>query len=300
MRIVTRPDFDGVVCAVVFYEALKDKITEPVKWVEPNEMQKGQVDIFNGDIIANLPFHENCSLWFDHHYSNRTSEKYQGLFKIAPSAAGVAFEYFRENITKDFSELIKETDRIDSADLTVDEVLHPEKYPYLLISMTIVNRKESGEEKYWNHLIELLRTKHVNEVLEDSLVKERCQQVVEENRKYKTIIEKNSFLKDGVVVLDLREFEKAPNGNRFIHYSIYPDSRASIKIRYDDKERDKIILSVAHNIFNEKCNVNVGLLLKKYNGGGHPGAGACCFNHNDAENLIPEILNVLVDNQKND
>ncbi len=298
MRIVTRPDFDGVVCAVIFYESCE--ITEPVKWVEPNEMQKGLVDIYDGDIIANLPYNENCSLWFDHHYTNITDKTYEGLFRIAPSAAGLTFEYFKDNITKDFSELIKETDRIDSADLTVDEVRHPEKYPYLLISMTIVNRKKNEDCEYWNHLVDLFRNKPINEIVEDPIVKKRCDIVIDENKKYKEIIEQNSSLNNDVVVLDLRDFDEAPNGNRFIHYSLYPESGVSIKIRRDDKDRDKIILSVGHNIFNEKCNVNVGLLLKNYNGGGHPGAGACCFHQKDAETYIPAILNALVTNSKND
>jgi oligoribonuclease NrnB/cAMP/cGMP phosphodiesterase (DHH superfamily) len=65
MRIVTRPDFDGVVCAVLLYEA--ENVNVPVKWVEPNDMQKGIVDIHEGDIVANLPYDERCALWFDHH-----------------------------------------------------------------------------------------------------------------------------------------------------------------------------------------------------------------------------------------
>ena len=73
MRIVTRPDFDGVVCAALLHEA--EEITEPIQWVEPNEMQKGAVSVQNGDIIANLPYHENCSLWFDHHYTDRKSTR---------------------------------------------------------------------------------------------------------------------------------------------------------------------------------------------------------------------------------
>jgi len=96
MRIVTRPDFDGVVCAALLYEA--EKITEPVKWVRPNDVQKGRVDIRKGDIMANLPYDERCSLWFDHHYSNRINRPFKGAFKLAPSAAGVIFEYYKDTV----------------------------------------------------------------------------------------------------------------------------------------------------------------------------------------------------------
>ena len=84
MRIVTRPDFDGVVCAALLYEA--ENVTKPVKWVEPNDMQKGLIDVQDGDIIANLPYHEGCSLWFDHHHTNRIETPFKGVFKIAPYA----------------------------------------------------------------------------------------------------------------------------------------------------------------------------------------------------------------------
>ena len=90
MRIVTRPDFDGIVCAVLLFEALD--IKDPVIWVEPSHVQKGLVDIQNEDIIANLPYDERCALWFDHHYTNQINTPFKGAFKIAPSAAGIIFD----------------------------------------------------------------------------------------------------------------------------------------------------------------------------------------------------------------
>ena len=84
MRIVARPDFDGIVCAVLLYEALD--INKPVLWVEPNAMQDGQVEIRKGDIIANLSYQKNCTLWFDHRgagsccfHVNKTGEYLQEI-----------------------------------------------------------------------------------------------------------------------------------------------------------------------------------------------------------------------------
>ncbi len=81
MRIVTRADFDSIACAVILYEALD--IKTPVEWVEPGDMQKGLVAIKKGDIVANLPYHENCSLWFDHHYTNQIETPFSGSFMIS-------------------------------------------------------------------------------------------------------------------------------------------------------------------------------------------------------------------------
>ena len=120
MRIITRPDFDGVVCAVLLSDALK--IEKPVKWAEPNAVQRGLVDIRKGDIVANLPYHDRCTLWFDHHYTNRIYRTFNGAFKIAPSAAGIIFEYYRDSFQRDYRELVAAADKIDAAELTLDEV----------------------------------------------------------------------------------------------------------------------------------------------------------------------------------
>ena len=116
MRIITRPDFDGVVCAALLSEALD--ITEPVRWAEPNDIQKGHVPISSSDILANLPYHPSCALWFDHHFTNQHDQPFEGIFKIAPSAAGLIYSYYKERLGLDYNALVKATDRIDAAELT--------------------------------------------------------------------------------------------------------------------------------------------------------------------------------------
>ncbi len=294
MRIVTRPDFDGVVCAALLYET--ESITEPTQWVEPNDMQKGLVQIFDGDIIANLPYNENCSLWFDHHYSNQPHWDFKGAFKIAPSAAGVVFHYYQGKLKHDYTKLIEQTDKIDSADLTKDEVIHPENYPYVLLSMTISGR-ETWDEAYWNHLVSLLREKDIDEVMEDSHVNQRCREVVEQNNRYKVLLEKYTRMQSHVAITDFRDLDKTPPGNRFLSYCLFPDSIVNVKIRYDNADRAKLIVSVGHSIFNPKCCVNVGELLSRFEGGGHEKAGSCAFDAARADDYIPKIIEALIKNQ---
>jgi len=297
MRIVTRPDFDGVVCAALLYEA--EDITEPVKWVEPSDMQKGMIEIRQGDIIANLPYNEKCSLWFDHHYTNIISKTFNGAFKIAPSAAGIIFEYYRDKLKQDYSELVKEADKIDSADLSLDEVLHPENYPYILLSMTISGRNEA-DEAYWNRVVDLIRRFEIGDIINNQAVKERCRTVNSNNKKYKELLKKYTQIKNHVAITDFRSLNKTPDGNRFLAYSLFPESVVNVKIRYDDKERQMIALSIGHSIFNENCNVNVGLLLSRFEGGGHQGAAACRFHVSKADNYIPEIIDILLKNEPNE
>lgn len=297
MRIVTRPDFDGISCAVILFEALD--IRDPVKWVHPNDMQRGLVDVRPGDIIANLPYDERCSLWFDHHYTNRVDRPFDGAFKIAPSAAGIVFEYYKSRLKRDYSELIRETDKIDSADLSMDEVLHPEKYPYVLLSMTI-SAEDAPNEAYWNRLVRLLREFDIEKVLADTEVTRRCETVIAQNRKYKKILMEHTRLVEHVSITDFRSLEKTPTGNRFLVYALFPPAVVSMRIRYDGDAKEKIAVSVGHSIFNRNCNVNVGLMLSKFEGGGHRGAGSCRFHSGKAEKNIPEIIKILLKNEKND
>ena len=292
MRVVTRPDFDGVVCAVLLMDALQ--IAPPVLWVQPSDMQRRRVDVQNGDVIANLPFHEKCSLWFDHHYSNQPNTPVEGAFKIAPSAAGIVHEYYRERLDRDYTELVRHTDRIDSADLTLDEILHPENYPYVLLSMTITNHDPS-EARYWDHLVALLRTRSVAQVMDDPEVKRRCRLVVAANIAYEKALKAHTTLVDHVSVTDFRNLDPAPNGNRFLVYSLFPDCTVNVKIVNDEDNLAGI--KVGHSILNRGCNVNVGKMLSFFEGGGHPGAGACRFEREKAPDYLKRIIEIL---KKND
>lgn len=291
MRIVTRSDFDSVVCAVLLYEALD--IQAPVKWAEPSEIQKGLVDIQEGDIVANLPYAPNCSLWFDHHFSNQGEPSVPGAFRMAPSAAGIIFDYYRGKFRRDYTELVQAADKIDSADLTQEEVLYPERYPYLLLSMTI-SGQDKGDEPYWNHLIDLLRVLPIHAVMADDTVKARCQETIRENTAYRTHLKNHTRCQGHVAVTDFRTVNPPPVGNRFLVYSLYPECSVQVKIRLDANQPDMVMVSVGHSIFNRTCKVNIGQLLSHYEGGGHKAAGACRFHTDKAAEYIPKILDALL------
>ena len=296
MRIVTRPDFDGVVCAVLLLEA--KNITEPIKWVQPGNMQKNRVPIFKDDIIANLPFRENCALWFDHHYSNQLQQPFKGAFRIAPSAAGVIFKYYNGKFSLDYTELIEMTDKIDSADLTKNEVNSPENHPYILLSMTI-NGRNTNDEPYWNRLVDLMRTTDIDGVIADPEVKRRCRRVVEDNRNYRRLLLEHTRLEKHVSVTDFRPLLPAPDGNRFLVYVLFPEAVVSARIRHDDQTHKNVIVNVGHSIFNRNCCVNLGHMLSQFEGGGHLGAGSCTFHESKADEYIPRIIDILIKNEPN-
>src|SRR5512140_3545533 len=187
MRLVTRADFDGLVCGALItkFEKIDDYL-----YVEPKFMQDGLVEIHNGDIITNLPYHPNCSLWFDHHITNTTPTFAtpiilgRGGFRLAPSAARVVYEYYMEVGTRQqatsnrnspekiaeflgsarMQHLMHEVDRVDAGKLEREDVLNPQGY--VLISMTTDGRN-AGDELYWLKVINLLRDATLEEMLRD-------------------------------------------------------------------------------------------------------------------------------------
>ena len=304
MRIVTRPDFDGVVCAVLLKKAIK--IDKDILWVEPSEIQQGKINISENDIMANLPYSPDCGLWFDHHISNKPANDFKGAFDIAPSAAVVIYKYYqnKNKLDNKYDELIFNTDIIDSADLNIDQIKYPEKYPYLLLSMTIQNLDYQDIE-YWNRLVSLLMKTDIDGVIADPEVQLRCKKVVKENLALEKHLIENTKVINKISITDFRPLDVVPQGNRFLIYSIFPESIASIKLRYDTPqklgeslEHKNVQLSIGHNIFKKECKVNIGNLLAKFGGGGHAGAGGCTLKAKTADKILEQIFETMFKNEK--
>ena len=296
MRIVTRPDFDGIVCAVLLKEALEKDLE--IAWMEPNDIQSGRAKIKAGDILANLPCHPEASFWFDHHVSNTPEHPVPGAFDIAPSAAGVVYHYYQAQGKLDnrFDDLVENTDIIDSADLTMDQVNAPENYPYVLLSMTIKNN-EFKDIAYWNHLVELLRTHPMEKVMQAPEVQSRCKEVIRDNQAFGQFLRDHTRIEDRISITDFRDLDPVPSGNRFLTYSLFPETMASVKIRYLGPDKTKVLLSVGKSIFKKESRVNIGRLLAGYGGGGHDGAGGCTLDRPGAQAQIDEIIEVMKANR---
>jgi hypothetical protein len=324
MRLVTRADFDGLVCGALL---TKFEPIDSYLFVEPKFMQDGLVDIRAGDIIANLPYHPNCTLWFDHHITNTTPDFRnpimlgKGGFRLAPSAARVVYEYYTElgmtHERGDFAGaaqattvltpemlqflntdrikyLLHEADRIDAGKLEPQDVLDPQGY--VLISMTTDGRN-TGDEPYWLRIIELLRDAPLEDVLSDPEVSRRCRQIRDEQEQLRKILLARTTLKGNVIYVDVRGIEEIPDGNRFLIFTLFPQGNIQVKAA-DDKQRENTTsISVGYNIFNTTSNVNVGELLSHYGGGGHRVVGSCRVPNEQAEQAIREILAAVTESE---
>jgi len=256
-------------------------------------MQDGIVEIRSGDVITNLPYHPNCSLWFDHHITNTTPDFPQpiilgkGGFRLAPSAARVVHEYYSEvgrrcetTGNRKFSGdevlsflnsdrikfLMQETDRIDAGKLDPEDVLNPEGY--VLVSMT-TDGKNAGDEPYWLKIIALLRDCTLEELMRDSEVARRCQKIRDEQERLRKLLLEHTTVKGNVIYCDLRGVTDIPDGNRFLIFTLFPQGNIQVKVADDTQRENTTAISVGYNIFKPTSPVNVGELLKNYGGGGH-------------------------------
>lgn len=309
MRLVTRADFDGLVCGALITKFEK---IDAYLFVEPKFMQDGLVEVRNGDVIANLPYHPNCTLWFDHHITNTMPEfdrpimPGKGGFRLAPSAARVVYEYYMEAgnrhkatgksdgeegelflASERIKFLLQDADKIDAGQLTREDVLNPQGY--VLVSMTTDGRY-AEDEPYWLRIIDLLRDKSLEETMDDAEVKRRCQKVLAFQEKLRAILLANTTLKRNVIYVDLRQVHDLPDGNRFLLFTLFPQGNIAVKVSYDTQRADTTAISVGYNIFNKTATVNVGELLQRYGGGGHKVVGSCRVPNDKAEQAIQEIV----------
>ena len=323
MRLVTRADFDGLVCGALI--TLMEDV-DGYLFVEPKFMQDGTVEVRLGDAIANLPYRPDCSLWFDHHITNAASWRRhlgddeiaaresivpgKGGFRLAPSAARVVYEYYataegnRQQATGNrriqeglkilksarMRILLDETDKIDAGRLTPEDALHPAGY--VLVSMTI-DGKRALDEPYWLRLIELLRDATLSEIMWEPEVQRRCDAILAAQEKLKAILLERSALKGNVIFVDLRGLTDIPEGNRFLLYTLFPTGNISLKVADDSQRAGMTAISVGYNIFNTTSRINVGALMEKYGGGGHHVVGSCRVPSEEAERAIQEIFETI-------
>lgn len=275
MRLVTRGDLDGLTCAVLL--SLNEEVNS-ISLIHPQDISDGRATIRPDDIIANLPFHPGCAMWFDHHLHTATAnvppEAFRGAFAEAPSAARLVYEYYGgEAAMPQFKELVAETDRLDSANLTPDDVLDPQGF--IKLGFTIDGRTGLGTfERYFLHLVDLLRAgTPVADVLADPSVRKRCELLEGENESFCQDLRRHSRIEGNVVVTDFRELDHTPIGNRFLVYALFPEVNVSARIHWGPNRAFPMLL-LGHSIFRRTCKTNVGELAARYGGGGHRGAGS--------------------------
>ncbi|MBC8044688.1 MAG: exopolyphosphatase [Rhizobacter sp.] len=304
MRLITRADFDGLVCAVLLKEVM------PISSIElchPKDVQDGKVKVSSDDIITNLPYNPDAGMWFDHHASEifRNEEMtFKGRFAVAPSAARVVYDYYLQqghgDKLKKYDELLKEVDKSDAALLSPEDVTAPKGWvllAYLMDPRTGLGKQHDyqiSNRELMNKMIEWIPTHTAEQILELPDIKPRVDRYLADENKFKEVLQQHSRQDGNVVITDLRGVE-TPAGNRFLIYTLFPNSNISVRV-IDGKKGEFAVVAVGHSVFNRTSKTDVGDLMAKYGGGGHKGAGTCQLSYVDLDAKLTEMVALMKQN----
>ncbi|MDW7659925.1 MAG: exopolyphosphatase [Bacillota bacterium] len=300
MRLVTRSDFDGLICGMLLREA---DIIDQWVFVHPKDLQDGLFTPTKDDVLANVPFVPGCGMWFDHHTSENDrlgwNQDVKGESRLAPSAARIIYEYYggaeRFPLYKD---MIEAVDKVDSGQLSKDEILNPTGWILLgFISDPRTGLGRFREFRISNYqlmeeLINHFRNMDISEILEHPDVKERVELYYEQSEKFKEMVEAHTMVHKNVIVTDLRGVSTIYTGNRFMIYSLYPEQNVSVWL-VDGKQKQNVSIAVGYSILNRSCSVDIGKLMLEHGGGGHKMVGTCQVPYDEANVVIENIVKRL-------
>ena len=304
MRLLTRSDFDGSVCAALLLEL---GLVDGILYIHPKDLQDNKIEVTGDDILANVPFVEGCGLWFDHHSSEHERLKLEGKFKgaseLEPSAAQVIYEYYKKDQVaagklKKFEDLIKIVGIADLAQFSKDDILNPTGWimlAFIADPRTGLGYKRSfriSNFELMKKLPEYLRSKTAKEILVLPDFQERVQVYHEETSKYKALLARTTRIEGDAILIDFRGIAENPVGNRFMEYVLYPEQNISVRI-VDGRNKQFAMISVGHSILDRTSLVDVGSLVLKYGGGGHKQVGTCQVEYDDVDRIVEEMLQVI-------
>lgn len=301
MRLVTRSDFDGLACAVLFKEL---GMLDDIKFAHPKDVQDGLVEVTEDDILANVPYVKGCGLWFDHHSSEEERgsavQDFKGALRSAPSAARVVWEYYggTTRFGRHLDSMMSAVDKADSGSFTAQEILEPRGWDLLSFIMdarTGLGRYRDyrvGNYQLMMDLIDYCRTMRIDEILEVPDVKERVTRYFEQETDFVAMLAIHSRVDGNVIITDLRGKDEILSGNRFIIYALHPEQNINVWV-IDGRNKQNCVFTVGHSIVNRTARTNVGSLMLKYGGGGHDRAGTCQVPNEDADRVLAELISKM-------
>lgn len=297
-RLVTRSDFDGLVCAVLLNEL---ELINDILFVHPKDMQDGKITITERDITTNLPYVASAHLVFDHHESEtvrNTGERPNHIIEAhAPSAARVVYNHFggKARFPRVTDEMMAAVDQADSAQYSRDDVLNPQKWTllnYLMDSRTGLGRFREFRISNYQLMMDLIkycRDHTIEEILALPDVQERVTLYQEHAEKAKEQILRCAKQHGNLVVLDLRGEDTIWAVNRFMIYALFPTANISIHVMWG-LQKQNTVLATGKSILDRSSQTHVGKLMLEYGGGGHNAAGTCQIANDQADAVLHTLI----------
>ncbi|MEE9335221.1 MAG: exopolyphosphatase [Granulosicoccaceae bacterium] len=304
-RLVTRSDFDGLVCAVLLKHL---DLIDDISFVHPKDMQDGKIDITSRDITTNLPYVAGAHLVFDHHESemqrNDTQVDNYIIDADAPSAARVVWLHYggEAAFPAIWTDMMLAVDKADSAQFSRDEVLEPKNWE--LLNLLMDSRTGLGrfhDFRISNYalmmdLIDYCKDTTIEKILELPDVDERVVLYREHADAFKKQLQRCSTVHGNLVVLDLRNEDVIHPGSRFTIYALFPQCNISIHQLWGMKKQNTVF-ATGKSIFDRSCQTNVGDLMLTYGGGGHAAAGTCQVENDKADAVLQELVVAINGNE---
>ena len=299
-RLITRSDFDGLVCAVLLNEL---DMIDDILFVHPKDMQDGKIEVTSRDISTNLPYVPGLHMAFDHHFSETLRNKKVDnhiIIPTAPSAARVVYEYYggKKAFPRISDDMMEAVDKADSADFTADEILSPEGWVllnYLMDARTGLGRFREFRVSNYHLMMDLIqycRTHGIEDILNLPDVRERVELYFEHEPRAKDQIMRCTTTSKNLVILDLRNEETIFATNRFMIYALYPETNISIHVMWG-REKQNTVFAIGKSILDRSSKTNVGELCLQYGGGGHHAAGTCQVSNDQADAVLKELTSKI-------
>ena len=297
-RLVTRSDFDGLVCAVLLKHL---ELIDEILFVHPKDMQDGKIAITQRDITTNLPYVAGAHLAFDHHLSetirNTGPRPNHVIDPAAPSAARVVWDHYggARVFPADWSDMMAAVDKADAARFSRQEVLEPTGWNllnFLMDARTGLGRFHDfriSNYQLMMALIEACRHHGIDDIMAMPDVRERTALYIEHASRCKEQIRRCARVQRNLVVLDLRGEQTIFAGNRFIIYALFPETNISIHVLWGLKNQNTVF-ATGKSILNRTSNTNIGALMLEYGGGGHENAGTCQVANEMAEDVLGALI----------
>jgi nanoRNase/pAp phosphatase (c-di-AMP/oligoRNAs hydrolase) len=300
-RLVTRSDFDGLVCAALLKEL---EILDEILFVHPKDVQDGKVELTADDITTNLPYRSEVALAFDHHSSEQLRVKESAANRVmvgdADSAARVVYDHFggAGRFPGVSVEMMEAVDRADAAKLSLDEVLDPQGWillSFLMDPRTGLGRFRSFRISNYQLMMQLIDScldHSIEEILASPDVAERVDLYREHSEEAIEQIHSCATAHGDVVVLDLRDEEVIHPANRFLLYALFPECTVSIHVLWG-LEQQNTVFAVGRSIIDRSSGIDIGALMLAHGGGGHQAAGTCQIANDRAESVLGELIEKL-------
>ena len=302
-RLVTRSDFDGLVCAMLLKEL---DLIDDIKFVHPKDVQDGKIELSENDITTNLPFDPRVGLAFDHHESELARNagldvKDRWIIEgEAKSAARVVYNYYggKDTFKRVSDEIMTAVDKGDSADFTKEEILDPQGWNlmnFIMDARTGLGRFHDFRISNYDLMMELIDAcmiQPIDEILELPDVKERTDLYFSQNESFKEQLGRLTKIHGNVGVIDLRNEDTIYAGNRFMVYAMYPEIQISVHVAWGFKKQNTAVM-IGKSIINKDSNVDIGKVCLSYGGGGHKNAGTCQLDNEVVDQELPNIIGKL-------